>query len=63
MLRVSHVGHSRRREINTSLYYYAVLWVLFENIIYTSILAWLTQNDGETLKSEHNLRISLSNGC
>lgn len=56
--RVSHVGPSRRHEINTSLDYHVVLWVLFENVI-TS----LTQNDGETLKSEHNLRISLSNGC
>lgn len=27
--RVSHVGRSRRREINTRLYYYVILWVLF----------------------------------
>lgn len=44
--RVSHVGHSRKHEINTSLDHDVVLWVLFSNIIYTTILAWLKQNDG-----------------
>lgn len=44
--RVSHVGHSRKHEINTSLDHDVGLWVLFSNIIYTTILAWLTQNDG-----------------